>query len=309
MIKRIFANGFKGMDFDQPLGQRSILVGRVGSGKSSRPLALALLVSGAMPNTGIGRTNSDIFDAVASGDAFTVGLETDDGKTLERTYKRGKKGSISCSHRVNGEATPKNLFELELANEGFCLADVASFHALSDTKKIDELFRLFPPQGDVRGINVAIAQTKEAISRIEADIKAREQSCQNLGKAIADMELPAGTLPEIQAQIAQLEREYQEARDEMVREKTRLEEASAQARQCGEAREACATQAPLMGEVSAKNDAPPCQSGPIDKADPGILDSLKKVMSALEGAGCEACAAKMILRREMKNLMAEAVNG
>lgn len=289
MIKRIFANGFKGMDFDQPLGQRSILVGRVGSGKSSRPLALALLVSGAMPNTGIGRTNSDIFDAVASGDAFTVGVETEDGKRIERTYKRGKKGSISCSYRVNGEATPKNLFELELANEGFCLADVASFHALSDTKKIDELFRLFPPQGDVRGINVAIAQTKEAISRIEADIKAREQSCQNLGKAIADMELPAGTLPEIQAQIAQLEREYQEARDEMVREKTRLEEA--------------------MGEVSAKNDAPPCQSGPIDKADPGILDSLKKVMSALEGAGCEACAAKMILRREMKNLMAEAVNG
>ncbi len=91
MIKRIFASGFKGMDFDQPLGQRSILVGKVGSGKSSRPLALALLVSGAMPNTGIGRTNADIFDAVASGDAFTVGLETDDGKTLERIYKRSKK--------------------------------------------------------------------------------------------------------------------------------------------------------------------------------------------------------------------------
>ena len=201
MIKRIFASGFKGMDFDQPLGQRSILVGKVGSGKSSRPLALALLVSGAMPNTGIGRTNADIFDAVASGDAFTVGLETDDGKTLERIYKRSKKGAVSCSFRINGEATPKNLFEVELAHEGFCVADVASFHALSDAKKNDELFRLFPPQGDVRGINAAIAQTKEAISRIEADIKAREQSCQNLGKAIADMELPAGTLPEIQAQI------------------------------------------------------------------------------------------------------------
>lgn len=308
MIKRIFAKGFKGMDFDQPLGQRSVLVGRVGSGKSSRPLALALLVTGAMPNTGIGRTNADIFVAVASGDAFTVGVETEDGKKLERTYKRGKKGSISCSYRVDGETTPKHLFELELANEGFCLADVASFHALSDAKKIDELFRLFPPQGDVRGINFIIAQTKEAISRIEADIKAREQSCQNLGVAIADMELPAGTLPEIQAQIAQLEREYQEARDEMVREKTRFEEASAKALQNTEARDATATQAPLMGEVANK-DVPPCQSRPMERAGIAVLDSLKKVMSALESAGCEACAAKMILRREMKNLQTEAVNG
>lgn len=309
MIKRIFANGFKGMDFDQPLGQRSILVGKVGSGKSSRSLALALLVSGAMPNTGIGRTNADIFNAVASGDSFTVGVETDDGKRLERIYRRGPKGSVSCSYRVDGETTPKNLFELELDHEGFSMADVAAFHALSDAKKIDELFRLFPPQGDVRGINAVIAQTKEAISRIEADIKAREQSCQNLGKAIADMELPAGTLPEIQAQIAQLEREYQEARDEMVREKTRREEASAQARQGTEAREASATQAPLMGEVAAKNDVPPYKSGPMDNAGLTILGPLKKVMSALERAGCDACAAKMILRREIKNLQAEAVNG
>ena len=143
------------MDFDQPLGQRSILVGRVGSGKAPDPFALALLVSGAMPNTGIGRTNSDILTLLQAAMPLQSELKRRMARLIERTYKRGKV-SISCSYRVNGEATPKTSLRLELANEAFCLADVASFHALSDTKKIDELFG-FSPQGDVRGSNVAIA--------------------------------------------------------------------------------------------------------------------------------------------------------
>lgn len=303
MIHRIFAHGFKGLDFDQPLERRSIFTGKVGSGKSSRSLAVALLVTGALPNTGIARTNAEMFNAVASGDTLSVGIETDEGKTLERIYKRGKKGSVSCSFRIDSEPVPKNLFELELDHEGICIADVTSFHALSDAKKIDELFRLFPPKGDVRGINADMAKTRERISRIDADIKAREQSSRNLARAIADMDLPAGTLPEIQAEIARLEREYQEARDEIVREKTRIE----QKKNCAPIQQP-ATEKSLFEDAPVRDNRPD-GAYPRRNADTRATASLEKVLSALERAGCDGCAARMVLRRELKNLQAEAVNG
>lgn len=158
---------------------------------------------------------------------MTVGIEIDGGKTLERTYRHKKDGSVSCDCRVDGERTAKNLFEVELDRQGIGIADVAGFLALSDAKKVDELFRLFPPAGDVRGLNASISRAKERISQIEGDIKGKEQSCQSLATSIAELKLPAGTLPEVQAEIAKVEREHQEARDDMVREQARLEQEAA----------------------------------------------------------------------------------
>lgn len=66
-ITRIYARGFKGMDFDQSLALRTVITGRIGSGKSSRALALALLVTGSLPGTGIAKSNSDILNAVGNG--------------------------------------------------------------------------------------------------------------------------------------------------------------------------------------------------------------------------------------------------
>ncbi|MDE7064395.1 MAG: hypothetical protein K2O70_02850, partial [Desulfovibrionaceae bacterium] len=61
MIKRVYAQGFKGLRFDQPLAPHSVMVGRVGSGKSSRALALVLAATGTLP--GLAR-NTDILAAV-----------------------------------------------------------------------------------------------------------------------------------------------------------------------------------------------------------------------------------------------------
>lgn len=102
-------------------------------------------------------------------DTMTVGIEIDGGKTLERTYRHKKDGSVSCDCRVDGERTAKNLFEVELDRQGIGIADVAGFLALSDAKKVDELFRLFPPAGDVRGLNASISRAKERISQIEGE--------------------------------------------------------------------------------------------------------------------------------------------
>lgn len=333
MITRIYAQGFKGLDFNQPLTLRTLIMGRVGSGKSSRSLALALLVTGGLPGTGIARANSEIFKAVGRGDTMTVGIEIDGGKTLERTYRRKKDGSVNCDCRVDGERVPKNLFDLEIDRQGIGIADVAGFLALSDAKKVDELFRLFPPAGDVRGLNASISRAKERISKIEGDIRAKEQSCQGLATSIAEFKLPAGTLPEVQAEIARTEREYHEARDEMVREQARLEhEAQAAARTAREQRGAESTepgsglaqhsltgaarsQAPLPFSVPGQEPSRVRQNNEQGQDVPITLNTgvlaLERVLSALERAGCDGCAARMVLKREIKSLRTtqEAANG
>lgn len=327
MITRIYAQGFKGLDFDQSLALRTLIMGRVGSGKSSRSLALALLATGGLAGTGIARTNAEIFKAVGSGDTLTVGIEIDGGTTLERIYKR-KNGTVSCDCRVNGERTAKNLFEVELDRQGISIADVAGFLALSDAKKVDELFRLFPPAGDVRGLNASISRTKERISKIEGDIRAKEQFRQGIAMSIAELKLPAGTLPEVQAEIVRTEREYQGARDEMVREQARLEHEAA-ARAAKEQRAAESTepgsglaqhsltsaaqrQPPLPFSVPCQEPSRVCQNSEQGQDAPmhtGVL-ALERVLSALERAGCDGCAAWMVLKREIKSLRAqEVVNG
>lgn len=324
MITRIYASGFKGLDFDQSLEAHTLIVGRVGSGKSSRPLALALLVTGGLPGTGIARTNSEIFHAVGSGDTLTVGVEIDGQTTLERSYKRKKDGSVGCDFRINGERALKNLFEVEIDRQGISIADVAGFLALSDAKKVDELFRLFPPAGDVRGLSSAITSAKERIAKIESDIKAREQSCQSLASSIAELSLPAGSLPEVQAEIAKVEREYYDARDEVTREHARIEHDAQMVAQTARNQNSkeLATVAPVeRPQFSAAVNGVPVQgslptsspqphatlSRPVPASTEG-RDALERVLSALEQAGCDGCAARMVIKRELKT-MREAVNG
>lgn len=307
MITRVYASGFKGLDFDQPLALRTLLTGRVGSGKSARALALALLVTGGLPGTGIARQNAEMFRAVGGGgDALTVGMEAD-GRRFERIFRRKKNGAVTTDCRIDGETIPKNLFELELDREGVGIADVSGFLELSDTRKIDELFRLFPPAGDVRGLNAAVAARKARMSAMERDIRAREQSRQALSDAIADLRLPAGSLPDVQARIATVEREYQAARDELVRERARLEHEAERAARSGEAPAAEPAAPALPPPAATGHPVPsPVASRPVPDQGEGLA-ALKRVLSALNRAGCGGCAARMVLLREMKQMFPSTV--
>ena len=100
MITRVFAAGFKGGDFDQPLGKHTLILGANGAGKSSRTEALMLAANGAIP--GGPKTNPDIFAAFGNGDDMTVGFDMG-GFTFEREYTRKRDGSITQVYKVNGK--------------------------------------------------------------------------------------------------------------------------------------------------------------------------------------------------------------
>ena len=335
MINRIFAQGFKGLDFSTPLTARTLITGRVGSGKSARSLALALLVTGNLPGTGIARKAGDILDAVCSGDSMSVGIELDNGIMLERLFKRGKTGAVKSEYKLDGETILKDRFNVILEREGINIVDISTFMAMSDAKKVDELFRLFPPQGDVRGLTRKITEAKENLSAVESEIKAIESIIGNLAKSIAESELPPGSLPEIQAEIVKVQAEHQAARDEMIREQERIaqqkREAGAEAKR--QVAESNAKQAETTAEKPAqqavvtrteqiemplreikREDATQshvCQCGggcKVEAVDAGVA-ALERVLAALERAGCEGCAAKMVLKRELKAMRANKEAG
>lgn len=335
MITRIYAQGFKGIDFSMPLTARTVITGRVGSGKSARALALALLVTGNLPGTGVARKAGDMMDAVCSGDSMMVGIELDSGLTLERAFKRGKTGTVKSEYRMDGSTVLKDRFGVVLEREGINVVDIPGFLAMSDAKKVDELFRLFPPKGDVRGLTKKITDAKESLSAIEGDIKALEASASSLAKSIAESALPAGTLPETQAEIVRVQNEHQAARDEMIREQER----AAQQKREAEAEEkrksaeivdnqtekqpennahqaTVTTRTESLGLPIAENqrqNAPTahvCNCGgkcKTEAVDDGVA-ALERILSALERAGCEGCAAKMVLKRELKAMKAKGAS-
>ncbi|MBO6171223.1 MAG: hypothetical protein J6N67_03565 [Desulfovibrio sp.] len=315
MITRIWAKSFKGLDFDQALDRRSLITGPVGSGKSSRALALTLAVTGELRGTGVAKSNADIYCAVSSGPEMAVGIEIDGETTLERIFKRKKDGGVTCAYRCCGEPTPKQSFDGEVNRAGIVIADVPAFLRLSAAKKIDELFRLFPPSGDLRKISAAIVKAKARLLEIDAEMRGRQQSEKNLAEVVANFEMPEGNLPVIQAEIAKLERELIQAREERTREATRLEMEDAVRRKAEtvtDGREATAREGidpapaqslPLFGV----SERPPQAAAAVPAASPDdnpAAAALERVLSALKRAGCESCAARMVLRREIHNLRA-----
>lgn len=146
MISKIFATDFKGRSFEQPLDRLAIILGPNGSGKSARSQALQLAVMGFIP--GGAKTNPEILDAFGSADRLVVGFEAG-GYRFERGFGRSGSGTVNQGFRVNGSRASKEFFAQALGQVGAPkVIDISAFLALSDQKKLDAIFDLFPPEGD-----------------------------------------------------------------------------------------------------------------------------------------------------------------
>lgn len=87
MIKRIEMRNIKGQTATQELTGKDIIVGRNGSGKTTRMQTIGLAMLGYVP--GKGKTTADTFK-LASDDEMAVAMETD-SFFFERQYKKTKK--------------------------------------------------------------------------------------------------------------------------------------------------------------------------------------------------------------------------
>ena len=196
MITRATAVGFKGLEFTHRLKKRNIIIGPNGSGKSAITGTIALTVNGRIP--GAGKTNQAIMDAFASNDKMFIGVEVGDEALFERRFIR----KVTQKFQAGNNLVTKEKFISNFSMVGKpTIFNLSAFLDLSDQKKIDTVFELYPPEGDVIGLHDQIEAATESLSELTATIKQTEGIIKKLTADQAEIELPAGTSAEVNKEI------------------------------------------------------------------------------------------------------------
>ena len=324
MITKIIAKGFKGIDFEQRLGKYNLFVGPNGAGKSARTQALTLAVLGYLPSDGKKQPGA-IFDIHSSnGEGFSIGFETEGGRTFARHYKRNEAGDGLVTVSKDGKKIAQKQIERALIDTGDPKAfDVGEFMGLSDQKKIDTILSLFPPSGDLSKIDRKIETLASKEPGLRSSIKAASLVIERLTTEKAAFDLPSGTLAEVRAEIKAKEGTLEDARRALRDAEIEAEKEKARAEARVEADRI--TQEQPEGRTGENGDL----FGPARYVDEKGRDVTEKVetlkvgseikmeMGEFEGigvfaesllriketmleAGCETCAAMIVLNAELK---------
>ena len=301
MISAITAHNFKGATFQAPLGGLTLAVGSNGAGKSSRSQALQLAVLGYVP--GAGKRNADILEAfqTSGGKDLRAGVVLDSGTKLERRFARSRSGAVSMEMYAGGIKCNAPEFARALAD--VAVVDLSVFLGLSDARKIDELFRLFPPSGNVRDIAAKIEAQAKQVSTLERQEREALSMVSNLTVRRTKIELPAGTMADKQAEIDRAEADLAQARADLEAERIAAARAEAQAKAEAQQAEKHASvvgtildMTPNMEPVEVKA-SPPCAA--FAQPLPDVTATLERILSTMDRAGCSVCAAKMVIKQEL----------
>ena len=303
MITRVTGRDFKGLTFNDQLGRFTLLVGPNGSGKSARTQAITLAVMGYIP--GGAKQNAEILGAYGTRDTMVVGIDT--GMLFERGFVRSASGSVAQGYKVGGEKKNEAGFMTALALNGNPkIVDVSLFMGLSDQKKVDAIFSLYPPAGDIRGIQADIDSAKAQISVLTAKKKSSEESAARLKASRPDV--PPGSLAETTAKIAGFITQLEEAQGALVKAKVKAAEEAATKR----AEEEAARKAekapepekapPAVQAAPAAQPAPAVQE-PTRRPPPFcVIAAVEEIIKTMDRAGCQACAAKLMANSIIKKL-------
>lgn len=331
MITKIIAKNFKGLSFDQEVGKKTIFIGPNGAGKTARTQALTLALMGYIP--GSSKLNEEIIKNYATGDILVVGFELS-GTIFERAWaKDAATGSVKEKFQLNKKPCKKEAYIQKLGECGAPkLLDLSVFMALSDQKKIDFFLALYPVETNISELESLIESNRKSILALEEKARTSEKAAATLIASKATMKLPAGSLAETVAAIEKMETDIfgkeKELSDIIAENKT--EEAREKERQRSEAALKKQKQAAELEKAAAVNIAKkdaeekasalnkaldslqniPKESLKKDplketmKVDKDLIEKvviiLRSVLDTIESSGCEVCAAKMLIKKEMK---------
>lgn len=326
MITHVKTKGFKGFDIDEGIHFKTIFCGENTSGKSSRGAAIALAILGFIPFAAkTTKNNAEILKDFGQGKTLTVSVICN-GVEFERHFSRSEKGTVSQRLRVNKKKYSAADYSLELFKAGNPqIVSVNDFIAMSDQKKIDTLFEIFPPEADLKNLDNQIDTVKKTISDLEKSKGKATGAVQRLTESKNEIELPVGTLAEIQEEITNLTQQVKDAQDNL--KGAEIEQAKAEATEKANSEsQAKLDKAINQGGSGAKptskqtekhiDDYVADTSGPQrihtfvsekpfdSEIDPA--ESIQRILDALNQSGCEVCAAAIIAKQELKKFKKEA---
>lgn len=306
VISKIIAKDFKGLSFEQEIGQYTIFIGANGAGKSARSQALTIAILGFLPQDQA-KQPSTIYATHGIVPEMIVGFENDAGDVLIRKYKSDSEGVVSLYVTLNGKpVTQKTLDRALLSLGNPQIFDLRAFNELSEQKKIEFLLSLSPPSGDLRQIESEVMRADERVNSLRIDIRGKKGTIEQITGERAGLQLPAGTLAEIQAEIkdkeATLEETQKELKDLELAEQKRKDEEKAKEREqrAKEEAEIKARNRAIEAEAKAKKDKENAEA----KAKREV-EAAKAREAEFKQREADALRAAEIAQEDLSNLKAE----
>lgn len=234
MITAVIAKDIKGATFELPVSQKTLVTGRVGSGKTTISNAIAIALLGYYPaGPSTIKQQGAIFDAFSSHpESMTAGVILSNGTRLERTLAKTKTGSITEKLTVNGKKTTKNDYAAAIGQSGAVVFDSANFTDVSAQKKAEMIFGMFK-MGDTSDIEERIEDAKTAIRDKQGEIRNLEQAIEQQRSFKINAALPPGNLSTVRQMITDTEAELEQALKDY--EAARIDEEAFKKKQAEEA--------------------------------------------------------------------------
>lgn len=311
MISQIRTKGFKGQDINEEIHAKTLFVGPNGCGKSTRSHAIALVILGYVPWAAkVKKKPADILEVYGIGDTLTVSIIINNTE-FERHFSRSSKGSVSQRLRVDKQKFSAADFAVALDRAGApSIFDVSAFMDLSDQKKMDLVFNLFPPQGDVRDLDSRIDKKNTELNKLNRQLGTANGVIQRLTASKRDIEVPAGSLAEVQAEIKTLTGQVKVAQENLKAAEIENAKTAAEGETLAKVQ---AEKEVLSGSTSPTSQAidnleAQIKSPQMERikkfvsgcpSPPDPIESIQAILDVIESAGCAACAAKLVAKREL----------
>ena len=257
-ISKIEMNGFNGINCPHNLGQHTLFLGKRGSGKSSSYKALKFCLQ-PIASTNLPKEFSAHYAEASQTEKFSVTLTTDDGQTFTRELIRNAKNEVKQRFLSNDKALSKIQEANFLQDLGITLPDIDNFLEMSDQKKIEHLFKIFPCEVDVEKLTDQIDRSKEQENELQRKILGKREAIQSLEEQLSVFPVASGaTIELLQKEIAQTEttiKDYeQQLREEewAIQERQRISIAEDEAKR---REQAAAEKATEQAQETARLDA------------------------------------------------------
>lgn len=316
MITNIKTKGLHGPDISQPCSKKMMFYGPNRSNKTTRTNIIHLCLNGFISSAHrVCKKPVDILNQYAKGDFLTSAIEINETE-FEFHISRDSKGKTSRRFRIDKKKYSEKEYMTELALSGNPkIIDLESFIQMSDAKKIDQLFKLYPAKVDIKKLNSDIEKKNAKISRYKADIETKKAVIRENEKSKQLIELPAGTLADIKDELENHRIAYQGTRDKITeikaKEKAKQEMVVESEKNVGLVKEDFLTEQQSNAIYNQEAPVPGGTFPGIDEkqsntelelinAKQDCVISLQKILKSMNDSGCSMCVAAMVCKKEIR---------
>jgi len=305
LITSVLAKNFKGRpSFEFKIGAKTLIVGPNGAGKSAIIQALQLALDGSTP--GVNKTNPAIMDAFGVGaDNIYVEVGVGNGNSptlLGRKFQRDREAVKQILMVDRRKADQKAFQTASAMSQAPRIVAVDEVLSMSSKKLLDYLAELLGKNAEAAAIADRLTETKAKISALQKNQAESESVIARTSENVSKLNLPPGSLAEVQNEIASLEQQLDEARGELATLKAK-EESEARAKAEAPSNRQMPRVDTSVGEAFLRRMKGALSEAGIpthSEADPA--DSIRAILEAIKEANCRHCrggAALLIAKAEL----------